>query len=151
MTASRLWLGIAFYWLAAAATLVVVSPPLGGSRIVLSAGLGIVGGVVLFRASAGRGARTRPRPAVAAVVVLCAGAEEIVWRGLVLGVLAARAGPLAGLAASAFLFAVAHRRRLVAYGAIGIALGGLCLLSGGLVAPWCAHATYNLAIAARQP
>jgi membrane protease YdiL (CAAX protease family) len=151
MTAPRLWLGIAFYWLAAAATLVVVAPPLVGARLVFSAGIGIAAGAAMVRAAAGPGVGSRPRPAVALVVVLCAAAEEIVWRGLVHAALAERAGPVAGLTASAFLFALAHRRRLLAYGAIGIVLGGLYLVSGGLVAPWCAHATYNLAIAARRP
>jgi membrane protease YdiL (CAAX protease family) len=75
--------------------------------------------------------------------------EELVWRGIVLGGLAAAVGPLPALAISSLGFAVWHwpsvGRRCLVHVATGGAFGAACLL-GGLATAVVAHAVYNLLV-----
>jgi membrane protease YdiL (CAAX protease family) len=75
-------------------------------------------------------------------------AEELLFRGLVQGGIAARLSPAAGLWASALLFALLHRS-LLAFPqmlAIGLVLGRLKQRSGSLMLPIIFHAVYNFAV-----
>jgi ABC-2 type transport system ATP-binding protein len=78
--------------------------------------------------------------------------EEVLWRALLLGVLAGPLGRLAALAASAVLFAGSHVRRqgraATAHLLTGTAFGAVYLTTGRLLAAIAAHATYNVLIGA---
>jgi membrane protease YdiL (CAAX protease family) len=151
MTAQRLWVGIGFYGAAAAAVFVLATPAVArGWTAPVAAAAGMATGVALFVALAGPPLRLASG-ALAVVVVASAGAEEIVWRGLLLGVLSSRAGAVVAVAATSLAFACVHRRGRRGQLLAGLAFGGACLVSGGLVAPWCAHATYNLLVAGARP
>jgi membrane protease YdiL (CAAX protease family) len=75
--------------------------------------------------------------------------EEVVWRGILLGGLAALVGPVAGLVLSSAGFAVWHwpslGRRSVCHLLTGGAFGAACLVSG-LAAAVLAHAVYNVLV-----
>jgi membrane protease YdiL (CAAX protease family) len=78
-----------------------------------------------------------------------AGLEELVWRGLVLGGLAASIGPGGGLAVSTAGFAIWHRPSLRRRCAVHLVTGagfGTAFLAGGLMAAVLAHGTYNLLV-----
>jgi membrane protease YdiL (CAAX protease family) len=151
MTAQRLWLGIGFYWAAAAAVFAVATPAVAhGWTAPVAAAAGVSTGVALFVALVGQPRRIATG-ALAVIVVASAGAEEIVWRGLLLGVLSSRAGAVVAVAATSLAFACVHRHGRRGHLLAGVAFGGVCLLSGGLVAPWCAHGTYNLLVAGARP
>jgi membrane protease YdiL (CAAX protease family) len=101
-----------------------------------------------------------PRPIVRAAVLaapaLLLGAieEEAVWRYAVFGLLRAPVGPLAALALSSTLFALAHVRRELGFGALrshlptGLTFGSAYLLTGRLTAAIVAHVAYNLLVVA---
>lgn len=97
-------------------------------------------------------ARLRLRPALTlrwGGLVVGAALEEIVWRGFVLGGLAATAGPLPALAISSLAFAGWHwpstGRRCVLHVVTGGAFGTACLLAG-LATAVVAHVVYNLLV-----
>jgi membrane protease YdiL (CAAX protease family) len=75
--------------------------------------------------------------------------EEVVWRGLGLGLLAP-AGLAVALLASSALFAAAHVQRLgrraAAHLGLGLAFGGIYVFTGSLGAAIAAHATYNIVL-----
>ena len=80
---------------------------------------------------------------------LGAGLEEAVWRGLVLGGLAAALGPLAGLALSSAGFALWHHRAVGWRCGVHLVTGagfGTAFLAGGLAAAVLAHAVYNVLV-----
>jgi membrane protease YdiL (CAAX protease family) len=115
----------------------------------------ITGAATFFTLTAGHIPLAFPRSFGRAVLVrwlgLGAGAalEEVVWRGIVLGGLAAAVGPWPALAASSAGFALGHwfsvRRRCAIHLVTGLAFGA-AYLAGGLVAAILGHAIYNLLV-----
>jgi membrane protease YdiL (CAAX protease family) len=146
----RLWAGIAAYWLAAAAVVAALGPgPVAALPTALAAGAGILAGGLLFVLLARRlPSAGATQPVLLAVLVACATAEELVWRRFALAGLAARTTAPAALVASSCGFAFAHGRLRVSHLVGGALFGTLYLVTGGLVAPVCAHAAYNVAVAA---
>jgi membrane protease YdiL (CAAX protease family) len=147
MTVAGVWIRIAAGCGVAAALAFAASPPaparwLGWEPLAV----GVAAGVGLFYALA----RIRPPvpPAVAAVLVVLAGAEEVSWRWFALGELATRAGPAAALIATSVGFGLAHPGARLLHTATGIVFGGVYLATGSLVAAWAAHAAYNLSVVA---
>jgi len=86
----------------------------------------------------------------AAVTIVVAFAEEAVLRGVLFDRLRRAGGPVAAIVATAALFALMH---VPLYGwhvvpldlTVGLALGGLRLATGGVIAPTIAHAVADLA------
>jgi membrane protease YdiL (CAAX protease family) len=149
VTKRRLWTGIAGYWLAAAALVGGAGAGTASSwPLAAAAGTGACSGLVLFALLARRlplfGGAAWP---VAFVLVLSATAEELVWRRFVLAGLADHTSVLAALAVSTCMFAFAHGRLRFSRVAAGTVFGLLFVATGGVVAPACAHAVYNLAVA----
>lgn len=151
MSASSLWLRLVATWSAAGALLVLASAPAAGGaawRPAVAAATGVGVGFALFAALGGRPRPlARPRATTAAVLVVTAGAEEVVWRWFALAELAARSGAAAALAATTVAFALAHGRAAAHHLVTGAAFGALFLLTGSLAAAWSAHAAYNLCVA----
>ncbi len=117
--------------------------------------IGPISGAALFLLLAG-GRLPAARPELRRVLALRwarlgvdASVEELVWRGLVLGGLAAALGAVPGLALSSAGFAVWHRRALGRRCAVhlvtGLCFGG-AFLAGGLVAAMLAHVVYNVLV-----
>ena len=146
MTAARLWLVLSSYWAAAALVAALARPPLAEWPPALAGSAGAAAGGALFVVASGS-SFGRPGPAVAAVLAVSAVAEELLWRGLALGWLSARAGPILALAASSLLFGFAHPGSRRLHSLTGLCFGSLYLATGGLVAPCCAHVVYNVAVA----
>jgi len=86
----------------------------------------------------------------AAVTIVVAFAEEAVLRGVLFDRLRRAGGPVTAIVATTALFALMH---VPLYGwhvvpldlAVGLALGGLRLATGGVIAPTVAHAVADLA------
>jgi membrane protease YdiL (CAAX protease family) len=149
VSARSLWLRLAAVW-AVAAALIALARPASPSRPLDAAAAAVLGtaiGAALFCAGSGR----RPQLSVgaAAVLAVSAGAEEIVWRWFALAELAALAGALPALVASSLAFGAAHPGARAQHTITGLAFGGV-YLAGGLPGAWCAHLTYNLAVAAAR-
>jgi membrane protease YdiL (CAAX protease family) len=111
-------------------------------------------GTALFAVAAGRPPRPRRpdrgRRQLAAATLVSAAAEEMLWRGLGLRLLA-RAGPVTAVAATSAGFALAHRPRVVTsalpvHAFLAGTLGWVALRRGGLVVAAVAHATYDLLV-----
>jgi ABC-2 type transport system ATP-binding protein len=126
-----------------------------GSAGAFGIGLGVAAGVLLFALLARelpRGRFPKPRTGIVAfkglVLVFRSTFEEMLWRGIVLGVVGGRTGLLPAYALSSVGFAALHARprarrvHLVS----GASFGGLYLATHGLPAPIAAHATYNLLV-----
>lgn len=151
MTARGLWLRLGALCASALLALALADPPRPHrpwpESIAAAAGVGA--GLLLYLAAARR-PPGRPRCALgtAAVIAACAGAEEVLWRWLAVGELAARAGPLAALALTSVAFGAAHRDRVAARAVAGASFGAVYLGSASLLAAWLAHAVYNLCAAA---
>jgi membrane protease YdiL (CAAX protease family) len=78
-----------------------------------------------------------------------AGFEELLWRGLALGLSSHWVGPVAALGLTSVTFALWHRRSLGRRWAIHVATGfgfGAAFLWGGLAASILAHAVYNVLV-----
>lgn len=152
MSAPSLWARLAATWIAAGAVLLLVAAPTVTEpewRPSLAAAAGAAAGLVLFLALGGRArAFAWPRPTTAVVLVVTAGAEEVIWRWFALAELAARSDTLAALATTTIAFALAHGRSASHHLLTGAAFGALFLVTGSLAAAWSAHATYNLSVAA---
>ena len=120
-----------------------VSAPIVGSAI----------GLALFVALAGA-PRLPPAPlrvtaARAAYLAAAAAFEEVLWRGLGLGLLGPRIGVAAALAATSIAFALSHRRTPGPLRALHVLTGlgfGAAFLCAGLVAAIVGHAVYNILI-----
>jgi membrane protease YdiL (CAAX protease family) len=134
----------------AAAGAGLVAPP--------NVGPGLVGGLVigagLFVLLAGDRPHAPKRPlgiilARAAYLVGAAGFEELLWRGLALGLGSHWVGPLAALALTSVGFALWHHRSLGrrwgVHGATGFGFGA-AFIFGGLAASILAHAVYNVLV-----
>lgn len=132
------------------AALGVLAPPVVAPR--LFAGPAV--GVVLFLLLARRWPRLPPGPMAAVVarsgyIVAAAAFEELLWRGLGLGVLARPLGPGPALVLTAAAFACAHRRAPGPRRAVHVLTGlgfGSAYLVGGLAAAVLAHASYNVLV-----
>jgi membrane protease YdiL (CAAX protease family) len=151
--AAELVRGRLLLWTAAfagAAATGLVPPP--------KAGPGLLGGLVigagLFVLLAGARPRAPDRPATvlvtrAAYLSAAAAFEELLWRGLALALISARAGSLAALVLTSLAFALWHRRSLGWRRAVHAATGlgfGAAFLWGGLAASILAHALYNVLV-----
>jgi len=152
VTARRLWFGLLAYWLVAAVSLALVHPerreqwpPLVGLIVGAAAGAGLV------VALSGCRPRLPPPGLLPVVIVVSAVAEETVWRRLVLGTLADRAGTTPALVASTVAFALAHRSGRRIHLATGAVFGGLYVTSASLVCAASAHVVYNLALRGMAP
>ena len=144
-------LGLAAAALASTVGLPAVKPLLAAPWAPL---LGVPTALVLFAALARR-RPTFPGAGVvaavaAAVLVIRAAVEELVWRGVVLGALAVALGALGGLALSSAAFAYAHARlparRRALHLATGAAFGAVYLVTGRLLTAIVAHAGYNVLV-----
>lgn len=72
--------------------------------------------------------------------------EELLFRGLIQGLLGHGRGPLAGLAVASLLFGLAHpitATYVVVAGLMGAYLGAIWLATGNLLVPIVAHAVYD--------
>ncbi len=148
MTAARLWSGLLATWGAAAASLAIARPrgPVVLPSAAAAAAAGAVVGSALFVALSASAPRRCPRAQLALLIVLTAGAEEIVWRRFLLDGLGTRAGPVPALLLTTLLFGFAHRHGRRLHALTGACFGALYLL-GGLPAAWAAHAAYDIALA----
>jgi membrane protease YdiL (CAAX protease family) len=152
VTAGLVWVRIAATCAVAGALAALTTP--GGPAAIWPTSdrllLGLLTGVALFSVVA----RVGPPLSLAlvGVLVLAAGAEEVIWRWFVLGALLAPAGTAAALVASACAFGAVHPGRRALHTGTGLAFGAVYLLTGSLLATWGAHAAYNLcvAVAARR-
>lgn len=147
-------------WLCALLAAVALAPSVGGAvhAAALAWPAGIAAGVATFALLARRRfpfealRRRAARRLLARSIALTARSayEEAIWRGFVLGLLVGPLGRLGALAASASLFALAHRsrqgRRARVHLLTGSTFGGVYLLTGRLGAAVCAHATYNVLV-----
>jgi membrane protease YdiL (CAAX protease family) len=143
-----------------ALALLVVSVAAGwrpGRPRVAAAGLGVVGGAALAGAwllsQGSPGVQIAPINADLAIwtpiVALVAVAEEIVLRGALFDAVRSGFGDSAALLATTLLFAMMH---VPLYGigslpldlAVGLLLGGLRVVSGGVLAPAVAHVVADL-------
>jgi len=111
-------------------------------------------GIVLFFVLAGGPPRIPQRgaPAVclrSAYLIAAAGFEELIWRGVVLALLASYTGTLSALVLTSVGFALWHVRslggRCVVHGLTGLAFGG-AYLCGGITAAVVAHGLYNVLV-----
>lgn len=148
MTGRRLWLGLSGYWALAAASLVAVHPRVatGAWPRPPAAAVGAIAGVCLAVALAGRRPLLPPANLALVIVVVAAAAEEVVWRRLLLGTLAERAGTAPALVASTVAFAFAHRAGRRVHLVTGGVFGCLYVVSASLVCTVSAHAVYNVAL-----
>ncbi|MCP9485980.1 MAG: CPBP family intramembrane metalloprotease [Gaiellaceae bacterium MAG52_C11] len=156
MTRRGLWLRVIAGVGAAVAALALVevpSPTEAAVSLPAAMCLGLVGGVILFAALA-RQVPPLPTPRPAGrwlvrltLVVAWAAVEEILWRWLALGVIAAAAGWPLALAASSLGFAAMHRVGKASQVATGATFGTVYLATGRLLAAVVAHATYNVVLA----
>lgn len=135
--------------LAAAAGAGILVPPRTGPSL---SGLAVGAGLFILLACGRPRLPSRPVvPLLARETYLIGGAafEELLWRGLGLGIVARVLGPIAGLALTSVVFAACHRRTLGRRRAVHIATGlgfGAAYFAGGLVAAILAHATYNVLV-----
>jgi membrane protease YdiL (CAAX protease family) len=129
-----------------------VTVDLGLSRFALGP---IAGAGAYLLLSGGRFPLVLPRPFGRAMVVrwlamgVRAAAEEVVWRGVVLGGLLILVGPWSALAVSSAGFAVWHWSALRGRCAVHLVTGaafGCAFLVGGLLAALLGHAFYNLLV-----
>lgn len=156
MTPRGLWLRVTagIGGAAAALTLVEVPPPTDPTVSPLAATcLGLACGLILFAALAQQvPPLPTPRPAGRwlirlTFVVVWAAVEEIFWRWLALGLVAAAAGWPLALATSSVGFAAVHRVGKASQLATGATFGVVYLATGRLLAAVAAHVTYNLVLA----
>lgn len=159
--AFRLWASFAVAVVGAAALLLLVpvDPPRSPVSWQLALPAGLLGGLGLFGLLAWRSlpvsglerSRLALLTAKGAYVSVTSAAEEVFWRWLVLGGLAATIGLAPAFAASTLSFAFAHELRVrsgpfAIHIATGATFGGVYLLTGSLAAAIAAHATYNLLV-----
>ncbi len=156
MTTEALWFRVLVGIGGAATALAVVEvpPPSEPALSRLPAmGLGLACGLALFAILSLQVPRVPPSRDPArwmirlAFVVTWAAVEEILWRWLVLGVVATASGWPLALAASSLGFAAVHRVGKMSQLATGTTFGGVYLATGRLLAAVVAHAAYNLVLA----
>ena len=159
------WLGEAFFALGLVAVFAprweeaAVSAPTAIVAGLATAGLLFVALVRPRRAGAVPRGRRRLVSAKAAVLILQSLVEEVLWRLVVLIVLAQTLGWPVGLVASTVGFALVHarlgRRAVLVHHVTGLAFGAVFLATGRFLAPAVAHGAYNalvlLATERRRP
>ena len=154
MSGRSLWLRVGVGFAAAATTIVLAPAPAPTSARVGSVAallLGVPVGVLVFLALA----RVPPRlprreqltRAQLAFLLGWAWVEEVIWRGLLLAVVAVVAGVAAALVATTALFALAHTQGRASHLLTGTAFGGAFVATGRLGAAVASHAVYNLLVA----
>ena len=147
-------------WAAFAALGAALAPPIDpwvhGTPLALLSG--VASGVALFALLARKGVSPTavlslsPAPLAARSTVLAirAAQEEVLWRGLVLGLLAGPIGRAGALAASTLLFAASHLRHQGRGAVLHLATGGVFglayVLTGRLTVAIGSHAAYNVLI-----
>lgn len=161
----RPWLGLAALALLAGGVCAagLPDPPRARVGVPVALALGGISGVALARiALALLTCDVRRRPGrrrlstglgLAAVLVVVAACEEVVWRGGVQAALGTVAGTGAALVLAALLFGASHgplRRRMATHVLTGVAFGTLFGVSGRLVAAIAAHGAYNLTLLAYE-
>jgi hypothetical protein len=111
---------------------------------------GLAAGVVLHRALAGRWVvhrLRRPQGGGAIVLAARAAAEEVAWRGFLLGALVPSLGSAGAVLLSGAVFACAHRveqgRDRLVHLLTGSAFGLVYVGTGRLAAAVAAHVAYN--------
>jgi membrane protease YdiL (CAAX protease family) len=121
-----------------------------------SVALGLAAGICLLVVLAGRlpplprvrRGRLAATGARACVLGIGALAEELIWRVVALGALAATVGPWPALAVTTACFAATHagqgRRAVAVHLVTGAAFGGVYLATASFAAAATAHASYNL-------
>ena len=128
----------------------LVPPPKLGPG--MAGGLAVGAGLFVLLAGDRPRVPNRPAPilvARAAYLVGAAGFEELLWRGLALGLSSHWLGPVAALGLTSVAFGLWHRRSLGRRWAIHAATGlgfGVAFLWGGLGASILAHAVYNVLV-----
>jgi membrane protease YdiL (CAAX protease family) len=135
---------------AAAAGAGLLAPPVVAPRLALGPAVGAGLFLVLARRLP---PLPRRRPALlagrAAYVSAAAAFEELLWRGLALGLLQRPLGQAPALLLTSVAFALGHRRprgaRRVVHAVTGLGLG-TAFLVGGLAAAVLAHASYNVLV-----
>lgn len=151
MTPRGLWTRIAAGVGASTAALALldVPPPTDAVRpIGVAAGLGVLVGALLFVALARAAPCFEPassslRIARTGFILTWAAVEEILWRWLALGALSVHTGALIALVVSSLGFAWMHGGSRRTHLVTGTTFGAAYLMSGQLIAPVLAHATYN--------
>jgi membrane protease YdiL (CAAX protease family) len=136
-------------FVAAAGVGLVHSPKLGPG---LLGGLAI--GAALFVLLAGDRPRAPKRPAAiviarGAFLVGAAGFEELLWRGLALGLSSHWVEPVIALGLTSVAFALWHRRSVGRRWAVHAVTGlgfGAAFIWGGLAASILGHAVYNVLV-----
>lgn len=150
MTRNALLLRLGASWATAGALLAAARPPAVGDAwpLAIAAALGLVAGAVLFAALARRRLSWPVlAPSVGLVLVVGAGAEEVVWRWFALSEVASRLGAALAIALTSLAFAVVHRNRSFGHVIAGCVFGLLFVLTGTVVGAWAAHAAYNVLVA----
>lgn len=161
----RPWLGLAVLVLLAGGVCAagLPDPPQARVGVPAALALGLVSGVVLARIALAlvpcdvpRHPRSRGSSTgagLAAVLVVAAASEEVVWRGGAQAAIGAATGAGVALVLTALLFAAAHgplRRRMATHLVTGVAFGTAFVVSGRLAAAIAAHGAYNLTLLARE-
>jgi membrane protease YdiL (CAAX protease family) len=154
VSARALWARIAAGTTAAIVTLLAVPLPAPGPQrtgALVAAALGAALGILLFAALAGvrpaLPSRATITPAQLSFIVGWAWVEEVLWRRLLLGALAAAAGVMVAFAAATLLFALAHREGKGTQVATGATFGIAYIGTGRLLAAFASHAVYNVLVA----
>jgi len=145
-----LLLRIGVSWAAAGVLLAAARPPEVGHSwpLTLAAGVGLVAGAALYTTLARRPPRpTALPPVLALVLVVGAGAEEVLWRWFALCELASRIGVVLAIGLTSVTFAGVHRNRNLGHVLAGGVFGAVFVVGGTVVAAWAAHAAYNLLVA----
>jgi membrane protease YdiL (CAAX protease family) len=161
------WHELLFGGLLVAGLVALGTPAVAGPHLRASVALpiGVATGAALFTALAGRSRfdpvrllvrRLARVPARTLVLVSLRGAaEEVAWRGFLLGALAAIATPAGALLATSLAFSLAHAnaqgRQRLAHLAAGLTFGAVFLLTGQLAAAVAAHLVYNAFVVLAAP
>jgi len=134
-------------------------PPRARVAVPVALALGCLSGVALAGLALFTGdVRRRPgrrrlatSVGLAAVLVVAAACEEVVWRAGVQAAVGTVAGTVGALVLTALLFGAVHgplRRRMATQVLTGVAFGTVFAVSGRLVAAMAAHGAYNLTLLA---
>lgn len=153
MTPAGLWLRLAAGVSAAAGSVLLIpleAPAATSVPAAPAALVGVLGGVALFSSLARarpvvhRSPITRRRLTRSSFFLVWATVEEVLWRRLVLGMLAVHGGWVVALVGSSIGFAVSHRVGWSGHLVTGLGFGSVYLATGQLSAAIAMHTVYNL-------
>jgi ABC-2 type transport system ATP-binding protein len=124
------------------------------AHVAIALPVGLAAGVCLA-ALLGRGRVTKPAAALATVLVVAGGSEEVLWRGFALARLAPAAGAVPALALTTAGFAASHYpalrvRGVLTHAVTGSVFGMVFIGTGSLASAVAAHGSYNLLVVARR-